>query len=52
MVWKLLTAIIVGEIYGFLDTNSCLLLEQKGRRRKPRETNDLLLIHKTIMKKL
>ena len=49
MVWKLLAAIIVGEIYGFLDTNSCLLLEQKGCRR---ETNDLLLIHKTIMKKL
>ena len=52
LVWKLLTGLIAGEVYGFLDTNFLLPQEQKGCRKKSRGTNDLLFIDKMIMREV
>ena len=49
LVWKLLTGVIVEEVYGFLDTNLLLPQEQKECRRKSRGTSDLLFIDQMIM---
>ena len=42
LVWKLLTGVIVEDVYRILDTNLLLLQEQKGCRRRSSGTNDLL----------
>ena len=42
LVWKLLTGVIVEEVYGFLDTNLLLPQEQKGCGRKSRGSTDPL----------
>ena len=47
-VRKLLTGVIAEEICGYLDTNLLLPQEQKGCRRKSRETNDLLFIDRRL----
>ena len=52
LVWKLLTGVIEEEVYGFLDTNLLLTQKQKGCRRKPRGTNDLLFIDKMITREV
>ena len=52
LTWKLLTIIIADEIYEYLDSEMMLPEEQKGCRRKPRGTHDLLFIDKMILKKV
>ena len=52
LVWKLLTDVIAGEVYGFLVTNLLLPQEQKGHRKKSRGTNNLLFIDKMIMREV
>ena len=49
---ELLAGVIAEEMYEFLDANLLLLQEQKGCRRKPRGTNDLLFIDKLIMQEV
>ena len=49
-MWKLLTSIVVDEIYNHLEENDLLPKEQKGRRRNSRGTKDHLLIGKAVMK--
>lgn len=49
LVWKLLTGVIVEDVYRIFDTNLLLLQEQKGCRRRSRGTNDLLLTDKMII---
>ena len=52
LVYKLLTGVIAGEIFGILDTNLLLSQEQKECRRKSRGMNDLLFIDKMIMREV
>ena len=49
-MWKLLTGIVVDEIYNHLEENDLLPKEQKGCRRNSRGTKDQLLIGKVVMK--
>ena len=44
-----MTATIAESIYNFFDVNDKLPVEQKGYKKKSRETNDQLLIDKTIL---
>ena len=48
LMWKLLTDIVVDEIYNHLQENDLLKEEQKGYRRG---TKDQLLISKAVIKK-
>ena len=50
LMWKLLTGIISEDIYCFMENENLLQEEQKGCRRKSRETKDQLLIDKTMLK--
>ena len=47
---KLLTVIISEDMYCFIENENLLPEEQKGYRRKSKETKDELLIDKTILK--
>ena len=50
--WKILTALLTDEISAFLENNQFLPEEQKGCRRKSRETGDQLYINKMILKEV
>ena len=52
MCWKLLTGILAGEIYSFMENQNALLEEQKGSRKGCRGCLDLLYIDKKIMKEV
>ena len=49
-MWKLLTCMISEDMYCFMENEKLLPAEQKGWKRKNRETKDQLLIDKTILK--
>eukprot|EP00795_Rhopilema_esculentum_P003517 gene3517-biopygen1669 len=49
LMWKLLTGIISGNVYTFLDENEMLPEEQKGCKRNSRGAKDQLLVDKTIL---
>ncbi len=50
IAWKILTGILAGEVYWFLNDNMLLPEEQKGCRKKTRGTSDLLYIDKMVLK--
>ena len=50
VMWKLLTGIISGKLYEFLDTESVLPDEQKGCRKGSQGTNDQLFIDKMVLR--
>ena len=52
MCWKLLTGILAGEIYSFMENQNALPEEQKGSRKGCRGCLDLLYIDKKIMKEV
>ena len=52
LCWNILTALLTDEIYAFLENNQFLPEEQKGCRRKSRETEDQLYINKMILKEV
>ena len=52
LCWKVLTVLLTDEIYAFLENNQFLPEEQKGCRRKSRETEDQLYIDKMILKEV
>ena len=49
LMWKLLTGMISNALYDFMESSGKLPIEQKGCRRKSRETKDQLLIDKTVL---
>ena len=49
LIWKLMTGIISGTVYMFLDENKMLPEEQKGCKRSSRGTKDQLLVDRTIL---
>ena len=51
-MWKLLTGVIADQIYAHLDQEKLLPEEQKGCRKGPRGTNDLLCIDKAVIKEV
>ena len=51
-MWKLLSAVIADQIYGHLDQQKFLPEEQKGCRKKSRETNDLLYIDRAVIREV
>ena len=50
LIWKLLTGVIADQIYAHLDQEKLLPEEQKGCRKGSRGTNDLLYIHRAVIK--
>ena len=52
MCWKLLTGILAGEIYSFMENQNALPEEQKGSRKGCRGCLDLFYIDKKIMKEV
>ena len=52
LMWKLLTGVIADQIYAHLDQEKLLPEEQKGCRKGSRGTNDLLYIHRAVIKKV
>ena len=50
LMWKLLTCIISEDMCCYMENKNLPPKEQKGCRRKSRETKDQLLIGKTILK--
>ena len=52
MCWKLLTGILAGEIYSFMEDQNILPKEQKGSRKGFRGCLDFLYIDKKIMKEV
>ena len=50
LMWKLMTGVISEKMYNYLESESLLPEEQKGCRRKSRETKDQLLIDKIVLK--
>ena len=50
LMWKLMTGIVAEKIYNFLDVNDKLPVEQKGCKKKIRESIYQLLIDKTILR--
>ena len=52
LVWKLLTSILVDEIYDYLEKKMTLPEEQMGCRQKCKETDDLLFIDKMILREV
>ena len=51
-MWKLLASILADEIYDYLEKKMLLPEEQKGCRRKSKETDDLLFIDKMILREV
>ena len=49
-MWKLLTGVIAGEMYNYLEREKIHPEEQKGFKRESRGTKDQLLIDKTVLK--
>ena len=52
LMWKLLTGVIVVQIYTHLDLQKLLPEEQKGCRKGSRGTNDLLYIDRAVIKEV
>ena len=52
LMWKLLTGVIADQIYAQLDQEKLLPEEQKGCRKGPRGTNDLLYIDRAVIKEV
>ena len=52
LMWKLLTGVIVDQIYAHLDQEKLLLEEQKGCRKGSRGTNNLLYIDRAVIKEV
>ena len=52
LMWKLLTGVFADQIYAHLDQEKLLTEEQKGCTKGSRETNDLLYIDRTVIKKV
>ena len=52
MCWKLLTGILAGEIYSFMEDQNALPEEQKGSRKGCRGCLDLLYTDKKIVKEV
>ena len=50
LMWKLLTGVIVDQIYAHLDQDKLLPEEQRGCRKGSRGTNDLLYIDRAVIK--
>ena len=50
LMWKLMTSILANNMYAYLEDNSLLPCEQKGCRRKSRNTKDQLLIDQMILR--
>ena len=51
-MWKLLTGVITDQIYAHLDHEQLLPEEQKGCRKGFKGTNDLLYIHRAVIKEV
>ena len=51
-MWKLLTGVIVDQIYAHLDQEKLSPEEQKGYRKGSRGTNDLLFIDRAVIKEV
>ena len=49
-MWKLLTGIVVDEVYNHVENNDLLPEEKKDCRRNSIGTKDPLLINKAVMK--
>jgi hypothetical protein len=49
-MWKLFTGVIADSLYEHLDSNHVWPVEQKGCRRKTRDTKDQLLINKMLLR--
>ena len=49
VMWKLLTGVLAGQMYAFLDEHNILPQEQKGCRKKSSGTKDQILIDKMIL---
>ena len=52
LTWKLLTCIIADQIYAHLDQEKLLQEDHKGCRKGSRGTNDLLYIHRVVIKEI
>ena len=52
LMWKLLTGVVVDQIYAHLDQEKLLLEEQKGCIKGSRGTNDLLYIDRAVIKEV
>ena len=52
LMWKLLSGVIADQIYGDLDQQKLLPEEQKGCRKRSRETNDLLYIDTAVIREV
>ena len=52
LIWKLLSGVIVDQIYAHLDQKKLLPEEQKGCRKGSRKTNDLLYIDRAVIKEV
>ena len=50
LMWKLMTGVLADVVYAFLESESVLVEEQKGCKRKSRGTKDQLLIDKAVLK--
>ena len=51
-MWKLLLGVIADQIYGHLDQQKLLPVEQKGCRKRSRGANDLLYIDRAVIREL
>ena len=51
-MWKLLTGVIADQIYAHLDQEKLLPEEQKGCKKGPRGTNDLIFIDREVIKEV
>ena len=52
LMWKLLTGVISDQIYASLDQEKSLPEEQKECRKDSRGSNDLLYIHRAVIKEV
>ena len=51
-MWKLLSVVIVDQIYGHINQQNLLPEEQKGCRERSRRTNDLLYIDRAVIREV
>ena len=51
-MWKLLSEVIAGQIYGHLDQQKLLPEEQKECRKRSRGTDDLLYIDRAVIREV
>ena len=51
-MWKLLLGVIADQIYGHLDQQKLLPVEQKGSRKRSKGTNDLLYINWAVIREV